>query len=82
MLTIEGRKGIKITFDCDCPENCLDDISLFGMSDEEAKEAIKNLLLLRLICLFMLNSENVLTHLLSLADILGMGQMFRLLLGF
>ena len=41
MLAIEGRKGIKITFDCDCPENCLEDISLFGMSDEEARAAIK-----------------------------------------
>ncbi len=41
MLMLEGRKGIVIKFNSDEPENNLDDISLFGMSDREAKEAIK-----------------------------------------
>lgn len=41
MLKVEGRKGLTIFFDEDNPENLLDDISLFGMSDIQLKEAIK-----------------------------------------
>ena len=41
MLEINGNKGLKIYFKEDSPEQFLDDISLYGMSDEEIKKALK-----------------------------------------
>nr|DAN08469.1 MAG TPA: Protein of unknown function (DUF1353) [Caudoviricetes sp.] len=41
MLEVRGRKGLKIYFDEDRPEDLLDDISLFGMSKKQLKEALK-----------------------------------------
>lgn len=43
ILTICGRKGLEISFNSGNPERFLDDISLFGMSDEEVREALKKL---------------------------------------
>ena len=39
MLQIEGEKGLLITFDSDSPEKLLDDVSCFGLSGDELKEA-------------------------------------------
>lgn len=41
MIEIIGRKGLKIYFNEDNPDLLLDDISLFGMSDKQVKEALK-----------------------------------------
>lgn len=41
MITIEGRKGLKITFFVDNPEEYLEDVSLVGLEGDELKEALK-----------------------------------------
>lgn len=38
---IEGRKGLKIYFNKDCPEEFLQDKSLVGLTNGELKEALK-----------------------------------------
>jgi len=41
MLEINGRKGLKVYFKIDNPEHYLADRCLYGLSDEELKEALK-----------------------------------------
>lgn len=41
MIEISGRKGLMIYFNENNPDYLLDDVSLFGMSDKEVKEALK-----------------------------------------
>lgn len=41
MITIEGRKGLKITFFVDNPEEYLEDVSLVGLEGDKLKEALK-----------------------------------------
>lgn len=40
-LKIDGRKGLRIIFDCDNPEKYLQDISMYGMSQEEVRATLK-----------------------------------------
>lgn len=40
-LKIDGRKGLKLVFDCDNPERYLQDVNLYGLSQDEVREALK-----------------------------------------
>lgn len=41
LLEINGRKGLKLIFDCEKPEKLMGDVSLYGLTQDEVKKALK-----------------------------------------